>query len=221
MRTAYTPELLARAQAWVSLPLNDKRYQAGMTELWALYAAITQTPVSTCRQCQYSDYAAIVVAYVREATTFLHPETVSDTKYTLANGYENEQFVHEKYATTITGENLTDEAAEFFIKNGFAHAIILKAGQNADGSTGEVDTKASKADLQARYKELYGEDAPKKHTVDKLTADIHTKEGENALADARAAYEAAFGETGDHRLGVEKLNELTAAKLAEPAAPTE
>lgn len=216
MRVVYTPELLARAQAWVSLPLNDKRYAPGMKELWALYAEITQTQPGDCRQCMYSDYAAVVVAYTREASHFLFPETMPESKYTLANGYENEQFVHEDYATTITAENLTDEAAQFFISKGFGHAIILKAGENADGSTGEVDNKPSKADLQARYKVLFGEDAPKKHTIDKLTEAIDGKEAENALTDARAAYEAAHGEAPDQRLGVEKLTELTNAKLAEP-----
>jgi hypothetical protein len=214
-RIAYTAELLSRAQAWLSLPLTDKRYEAGLQELTELYRLITGEPASSCRQCQYSDWAATVVAYVREASTFLFPETMSESKYTVANGYEHEQFVHEDYNKVVTAENLTDADAKFFIGKGFGHAIKLKAGENPDGSTGEVDTKPTKDELKARYAELYGQDAPKKHNVAQLTADIATKEGEIALGQARADYETAFGQAAEDGLSLEKLTELTAAKLAE------
>jgi hypothetical protein len=221
MRADYTPELLSRAQAWLSLPLDEKRRVAGLEELAALYSAITGEPLSTCRQCQYSDRAALVVAYTREASTFLSPEPMSDSKYTLANGFENEVFSHEKYSKNVTLDTVTDEAAEFFIKHGYGHAFVLKPTADAGETEQPSDEKPSKTDLQARYKALFGEDAPKKHTIDKLTADINAKEAENALAQARTDYEAAHGEAPDQRLGVEKLTELTAAKLAEPQGSAE
>jgi len=172
----YTQELLDRAQEYVDKSVSDRRYEAGLTELTSLYTAITGDPVGKCRQCQVSDYMSVVNGYTRAATRFLHPELMPESKYTIAPGLENETFVHEGYNKAVKAENLEDADAEFFISKGFTDAFILKAGQSADGEGDKEPKLTEKQQLQARYKELFGEDADEKLTIAQLKEAIKAKE---------------------------------------------
>ncbi len=175
MAINYTQELLDRAKAYTEQPLNSRRYADGLAEVSALYSAITGEAVGTCKQCQYSDYLAVVTNYIRVATRFLHPETMPDSKYTIAPGLENETFVHEGYNSAVTAENLTDQAAEFFISKGFKHAFILKP--SAEGVEPEGNKPPTeKQQLQARYKELFQAEADEKLTIAQLKEGIKSKE---------------------------------------------
>ncbi|KUG06880.1 hypothetical protein [Solirubrum puertoriconensis] len=179
MAIAYTEELLAQAEAWASLPLEERRSAAGLLQLAVLYSYITGEPAGSCRQCQYSDYNQVVQAYIRQATRHLHPETMADSNYTLANGYESEQFVHEDYNKVVTADNLTDEDAEFFIGKGFEHAFVKKASAaeaTEAESTGETEGEeeepakkpTEKERLLATYKQLHGEEADASLTIPQL-----------------------------------------------------
>jgi hypothetical protein len=123
---AYTQQLLDRAQAYVEKPLSARRYDEGLGEISQLYADITGEPVGKCRQCQYLDYLAVVTAYIREATRFLHPELMSKSKFTFAPGFQNEAIADGRYSKVVTAENLTDEDAEALLKLGYGHVIVLK-----------------------------------------------------------------------------------------------
>ncbi|WP_400190666.1 hypothetical protein [Hymenobacter sp. B81] len=186
MAVTYTQELLDRAEAWTRQPLAEKRSAAGLIRLAALYSAITGTAAGSCRQCQYSDYNAVVQAYVRQASAHLYPETVSKTQYSLAPGFENETFVHEAYDQAVTAATLTDADAEFFIKNGFGHAF-LKDGKPIPQKTeaeaaGDGAPKLKKADYQARYEELHGEKPDEKLTIAQL---IEANDAKQADLDAQ------------------------------------
>ena len=152
MAVAYTQELLDRATAYVGQPLNSRRYAEGLSEISQLYSEISGQPVGTCQQCQYSDFMRTVQAYIREATRFLHPETMSESNYTIAPGFENETFVHESYGEAVTAETLTDKAAEFFIKNGYAHAFVKKAATKAPAEKPLTE----KQQLQADFEKAFG-----------------------------------------------------------------
>jgi hypothetical protein len=156
--TNYNQELLDRATAYVGQPM-DYRRREGLAEISALYSAITGGVVGTCRQCQYSDYLAVVTTYIRLATNFLHPELMSETKYAIVAPLAGETFTHDSYSKAVTAENLTDTDAEFFIKHGYKDAFVLKSGQTVaeakDADKQEADHKAAeretklKADLSA------------------------------------------------------------------------
>lgn len=175
MGVTYSQVLLDRATAYVAQPLSARRYEQGLAEVTALYSEITGQPASTCRQCQYSNYLAVVQAYIRQATRELHPETMAESTYTIAPGFENETFVHEGYAIAVTAENLTDEAAEFFIDKGFKHAFVKKAAAESPKTEGDKPP-TEKQTLQARYKELHGEEADAKLTIADLKEAIKAKE---------------------------------------------
>jgi pyruvate/2-oxoacid:ferredoxin oxidoreductase beta subunit len=212
MAAAHTPELLARAEAYLALPVRERRLKrAALDELLSLYNAITGQRRTWCPSCEYADFFKVVADYIHQSHNPLSSATMATSKYQIASGFENETFVHEKLSEPITAANLTDEAAEFFIKNGYDKQFVLKPGAPDE----ESEAKPTKADLRARYKELFNEEAPKKHTVEHLTKDIETKEAEVSLANARADYEDAHGEAPDQRLGVDRLSELTTAKRAE------
>jgi hypothetical protein len=156
--TNYNQELLDRATAYVGQPM-DYRRREGLAEISALYSAITGGVVGTCRQCQYSDYLAVVTTYIRLATNFLHPKLMSETKYAIAAPLAGETFTHDSYNKAVTAENLTDTDAEFFIKHGYKDAFVLKsagpAAKTEDAGKQEADPKAAeretklKADLSA------------------------------------------------------------------------
>ncbi len=154
MGVAISQALLDRATAYVSQPLAARRYEAGLAEVTALYSEITGQPAATCRQCQYSNYLAVVQAYIRQATRELHPETMAESKYSIAPGLENEVFVHEGLSEAVTAENLTDKSAEFLMKHGYKHAFVLKSAAKAEadqGSETEVEPKnplVPQADLE-------------------------------------------------------------------------
>jgi hypothetical protein len=176
----YTQELLDKAKAYVEQPLTSRRYAEGLTEISSLYSAITGEAVGTCKQCQYSDYLAVVTNYVRSATRFLHPETMPESKYTIAPGLENEVFVHEGYNSAVTAENLTDQAVEYFISKGFKHAFILKpTAEGADASeAGKKPTEKQAA--QARFTELFGTQPDDKLTIAQLSEHNKAKEADAA-----------------------------------------
>ena len=177
MAITYTQELLDRATAYVGQPLTSRRYEAGLVEIGEIYAAITSEPAAKCRQCKYSDYLAVITAFIREATRFLHPETMADSNYTLAPGYENETFVHEDFGQAITAENLTDEAAKFFISKGFVHAFLKKEGAKVAKPDPEKPL-TEKQQLQADFEKLFGSAPDDKITVAHLKEHIAAKEGD-------------------------------------------
>ena len=167
-------DTLRRVQAWLARPLIEKRQPAGLEELAAVYSLASGQPTSNCRQCHYSDYVAVIKAYERHSLRLLHPQTMPPSTYTLAPGFENETFVHESYSEAVTADNLTDSAAEFFIQNGYKHAFLKKEEAKAETTT----PKLLKADHQARYKELFGQEPDAKLTVDELTKANDAKQAE-------------------------------------------
>jgi hypothetical protein len=170
----YSEETLSRVKAWLSYSGSKRRTRENTAELHQLYAAISGGSATGCTNCNFSNYVAILTAYERQATHHFFPSTMADSSYALAPGYENETFVHEKFGEAITADNLTDKAAEFFIKNGFKHAFVKKEAAKADAGQPTL----RKADYQARYKELLGTDADDKLTIAQLTEAIEAKEAE-------------------------------------------
>ena len=167
-------DTLRRVHAWLARPLNEKRHPAGLEELAAVYSLASGQPTSHCRQCHYSDYVAVIKAYERHSLRLLHPQTMPPSTYTLAPGFENETFVHESYAEAVTADNLTDSAAEFFLQNGYQHAFLKKEEAKAE----TTPPKLLKADHQARYKELFGQEPDAKLTVDDLLKANDAKQAE-------------------------------------------
>jgi hypothetical protein len=167
-------DTLRRVQAWLARPLPEKRQPAGLAELAAVYALASGQPTSNCRQCHYSDYVALIKAYERHSLRLLHPQTMPPSTYTLAPGFENETFVHESYREAVTADNLTDSAVEFFIQNGYKHAFLKKEEAKAE----TAPPKLLKADHQARYKALFGEEPDARLTVDDLLKANDAKQAE-------------------------------------------
>lgn len=167
MALAYTQLLYERAQAYQDRPLGQKRSPDGLAELAALWAAITGEQAGSCRQCQYSDFNAVVVAYLRASTRLLHPELMSDSAYQLVPGFENETFVDDTYGRVVTADSLTDEDAEYFIKAGYKHAFVKKTAAASVDSTPALGS-LTKADLQARHLEVVGSEADDKLTKAQL-----------------------------------------------------
>lgn len=231
MKAAYTQQLLDRAQAYVEQPLTARRYDEGLTEISALYADITGEPVGKCRQCQYQDFMAVVAAYIREATRFLHPETVKNSKYTFAAGFANEQIADPRYNKVVTSESLEDADAEQLIKLGYGHVIVLKPGQE-ESAEGESSTEVAhqnplvpQADLekeqqahQATAKQL--EDAQAANAADKQKAADTLK----TEKDAHKATKTELTATKKHLAEVSKELADALAKvdeLSKPAAPAD
>ncbi len=179
MALLYTQEVADRATAWVTQPLSQKRSPAGLTELAALWSAIHQQPSGSCRQCQYSDYSASVAAYLREFSRLQNPTTVASS-YSLAPGYQNETFVHEDRAEPTNASNLTDEAAEFYIKQGYGHAIVKNPAPTRHEPAGSAKPPTEKQQLQARFAELFGTQPEEKVTIAQLTEHIEAKEADQA-----------------------------------------
>ncbi|TGD82875.1 hypothetical protein [Hymenobacter wooponensis] len=180
MAVAYTAETLSRVQAWLSLSLSKRHTNAGKAELHALYALITGGSAAGCTNCNYSGYVGILEAYERQALRLLHPELMADSNYSLAPGFENEQFVHEKFSSVVTADNLTDEAAEFFIKNGFEHAFVKKEAAKSEPSQPRLTEKQQAV---ADYKELFGEEPDAAKTAKELKELIAAKKAELDLQD--------------------------------------
>lgn len=132
----YSAELAARADAWLALPLAQKRSPEGLTELGSLWATMQGLPPVACRQCQYSDRARDVATYLRDYHRFTqHPDAMSDSKYTFAPQFTGEVIADGRYNKTVTAENLTDADAEALLKLDYGHVIVLKAGATAAPST--------------------------------------------------------------------------------------
>lgn len=205
MALPYSQELLDRATAYLTQPLSARRYEEGLSELTSLYTVITGQAVGKCRQCQYSDYLAVVQAYIRQATRELHPETMADSKYTLAPGFENETFVHEAYGKAVANGNLTDEDAKFFIGKGFDKAFVLKSGQKAAAEADET-TAADQPQPSARETELKKQLSTSQQAL--------TKEKEAHTATKTKSGDALKTEKEAHKA---TRNELTAvsSKLAD------
>ncbi len=165
MAVNYNEQILSRAQAWLSLPLNDKRQQAGLDELAAIYSLATGQTTSSCRQCQYSDYADAVKTYERQALRHLYPDLMADSKYIFAPGFENETYVHEGYNKVVTSENLEDADAEFALKNGGKHLFVKRAEEKAPASTSKLTEKQQAV---ADYKVLFNADADEKLTAKEI-----------------------------------------------------
>lgn len=129
MAVRYTQALANRARAYLSLPLTDKRSAAGLRELAEVWAAMQGLGPVECRQCQYSERHADLAAYVRDFPRFSSSDAMSETiqkapTYSLAPAYAGETLVHDSYGQAVKADNLTDEAAEHFIKLGYGHAFL-------------------------------------------------------------------------------------------------
>ncbi|SNC67342.1 hypothetical protein SAMN06265337_1918 [Hymenobacter gelipurpurascens] len=175
MRAEYSEELLSRVETWLSYSFSKRRTRDNVADLHQLYSLITGGSAQGCTNCNFSGYVGILEAYQRQSFRLLDPETVSNSSYTLAPGYEEQQFVHDAFDGVVTSENLTDKAAEFFIEKGFKHAFVKKIAPKAESEHSKPKTKA---DYQARYKELLGEDADDKLTIAQLTEAIDAKQAE-------------------------------------------
>jgi hypothetical protein len=134
MAVQYSEDTLSRVKAWLSHSASKRRTRENTAELHQLYAAISGGSATGCTNCNFSNYVAILTAYERQATHHFFPTIMADSQYTLAPGYENETFVHESFSEAITAENITDKAAEFFIKNGFKHAFVKKEGAHPEAA---------------------------------------------------------------------------------------
>jgi hypothetical protein len=180
MAVNYSQELLDRATAYVGQSLTARRYDAGLTEISQLYSEITGETVGTCRQCQYSDFMAVVTNYIASATRFLHPETMSETTYTFAPGFEHEHIAHERYNKKVTVDNLTDTDAEALLKLGYGHVIVKKAAAASEKPADNTPKLTEKQTAQARFKELFGTDPDDKLTIAKLTEYSDAKQADAA-----------------------------------------
>jgi len=227
---AYTQALLDRASAYVGQPLSARRYDEGLTELTSLYTAVTGQAVGKCRQCQYSDYLAAVQAYIRQATRELHPETMADSNYTLAPGFENETFVHEAYGKAVTAENLTDADAKFFIGKGFKDAFILKASQKggAEGGASTETTEVEHKNPVVPQADLEKEQKAHQVTVKKLETEkeAHAATKNKAAETLRAEKEAHKATKNEATTMASKLADtekqlaVAQAKIEELSKPT-
>ena len=180
MAWVYTGALLDRAETYVALPIAQRRYAPGLAEISSLYSEITGQAVSSCQQCQYLDFLAVVRSYIRQATLHFHPELMADSNYTLAPGFQDAKFVHENRSEPMTAETLTDEGVEFFIKNGYDHAFVKKPAGKASSSAAEGKPLTEKQQRTARFTELFGTAPDKEVTSAQLAEHIEAKEADAA-----------------------------------------
>lgn len=214
-KAPYSQALLDRAQAYVEQPLNERRYDQGLTEISQLYAAITGEPVGKCRQCQYKDFLAVVTAYIREATRFLHPELMADSSYTFAPGFAGEVIADGRYNKTVTAENLTDQDAQQLIKLGYGHVIVPKPGQ--EPATGENQPAGADFIVEPNGKsqvelDLEAEQEAHDKTQELLDDAIERNEG---LDKAFAQEADAHAETKKEFTAEKQAHEATKAQLAD------
>ncbi|TGE04757.1 hypothetical protein [Hymenobacter fodinae] len=184
MAVAYTEEIASRAQAWLDASYSKRHTNEYKAELHALYALITGNPAAGCTNCNFQGYVDILSAYVRHYQRQSTPELMANATYSLAPGFENEQFVHESYSEVVTADNLTDKSAEFFISKGFKHAF-LKNGKAIEDEAAKEDAPklTEKQKKQAEYKEVLGTDADDKLTIAQLTEAIDAKRAEHDKQD--------------------------------------
>lgn len=237
MALTYTQALLDRATAYVARSLASRRYAEGLAEISSLYSAITGSAVA-CRQCQYSDFMSVVQAYIREATRFLHPETMSDSSYTFAPAFAAEIIADGRYGKSVTAENLTDDDAKALIPLGYSHVIIAKPGKEAPAEGGE--TQAQEGDEQPqptdRETELEQSLSGQKAAYEKLEGQFKLTEENRQQAAANLEKEKIAHRATEKQLKASKaqLTDLTkerdelalqvaelTAKLATPPAEAE
>lgn len=148
----YSPELAARAEAWLALPLEQKRGGdgRGLVELAELWAATQGVPVPDCiRQCKYSERVQEITRYVREYHRFTqHPDAMSESTYAFAPQFANETIADGRYNKTVTAETLTDDDAKALLKLGYGH-VIVKKGQAEASGTGAAATEPSATEKKA------------------------------------------------------------------------
>lgn len=180
MAVEYTEEVASRAAAWLAHSTSKRRTRENIAELHALYALISGQSAAGCVSCGFSHYVDLLTAYVRHFQRLADPTIMADSQYSIAPGLENETFVHENYSEAITADNLTDKAAEFFIKNGYEHAFVKKEKPTTGPSTPKLTEKQQAV---ADYKELFGADADEKLTAKELQALIADKRTELSKQD--------------------------------------
>jgi hypothetical protein len=229
MGVLYTQDLAERATAWLARPLTaspeGKRSAEGLLELATIWAAINRTGLPEClRQCQYSERAQALRNYLVEFSRHpLFPDTMLETsqsKYQIAPDFAGQTFVDEGLSAPVTAENLTDEAAEYFIKKGRKDAFILRSSAPAEVAAGEA---AAEGDENPRdyAGELEAEQKAHTTTTGKLEKEqqAHTKANE-ALKSEKEAHKATKKDLAEvQKQLTEAQNQLAAlAEKAQDAA---
>jgi hypothetical protein len=234
MGVLYTQALADRATAWLARPLTaspeGKRSAEGLLELATIWAAINRTGLPEClRQCQYSERAQALRNYLVEFSRHpLFPDAMSETsqsKYQIAPAFAGQTFVDEGLSTPITAENLTDEAAEYFIKKGRKDAFILRSSTPAEDAAGDAVADDAAADDSKDSRDYAGElEAEQKAhttTTGKLEKEqqAHTKANE-ALKSEKEAHKATKKDLAEvQKQLTEAQNQLAAlAEKAQDAA---
>ena len=219
MGLLYSQVLADRAQTWLSQPLNDRRSPDGLLELASIWAAIHQLPLPEClRQCQYSERCASVAAYLREFSRLSSTSAMSDppqSQSQFAPQFANETLVHEDLAGPVTAANLTDETAEFFIKQGRKDLFVKRgAAEAADATPGEPGNSPASATAN-----LEAEQAAHAATTAKLDkeTEAHTKAAD-ALKAEKEAHKATKKEVSELQKQVADLQKQL-AKVADAADP--
>jgi hypothetical protein len=185
----YSQQVADRAQAWANQSLTEKRSPDGLRELAAVWSAIQGQPAGGCRQCQYSDYNAVITTYLREFSRLQNPELMSESTYQLAPQFADVSLVDEGLNGVFTADNLTDEVAEYFIGKGRTDLFVKKgeaaqvAATDASKSTA-ADTKA--ADALKAEKKAHTETKKELSEVQKQLAEANKQ-----LADIAEAAEKA------------------------------
>jgi hypothetical protein len=203
----YTAELAARAEAWVARPLIEKRSAEGLLELATIWAAINQVALPECiRQCQYSERAASLRAYILEFSRTQNPETMSESTYQLAQAFANEKLVHEGYNKVVDASNLTDEDVAYFQKIG-RKDLFVKRGATAEATAaGETVAVDSEKPLVPEADLIKEQEA---HTATKTkAAEALTKEKEAHAAAKTKASEALKSEKEAHTATKKELSEV-------------
>lgn len=200
MAVLYTQALADRAQAYLDLPLTEKRSPNGLAALAAIWSAIQQQPAGNCRQCQFSDYNATLIAYLRDFSRLQNPEAMSDSTYQFAPQFADATLTHDSYSKVVTADNLTDEDVKFFTEKGRKDLFVKKgeahAAPDPTDKGGSTDTKASDAlkgekEAHKAEKKAHAETKKQLSEIEKQLA-----EAQKQLADiaAKAAADPVVGD---------------------------
>lgn len=178
-------ELLVRSQAWLSLPYPENREPANRQELNTLYQAITGT-AADCANCVnwLLRMAAKVTEYVANPSSFTIKPTQTEIMSNVSKKYRKSAVAKANDATQvvinhgngdsqlINLDTMTDEEAEVLLsKDQYKHNVEVIGSQEE-----EAPKLTEKQQLQARYKELTGEDAEEKTTIAELKVRISEEE---------------------------------------------
>lgn len=211
MATTYTTDLLERSRAYEAQPIEQHRSPEGLAAIAQLYAEITGQAVGGYRQCQYSDYRAVVTAYIREATRFFFPHLMAESSYTFAPQFANETISDGRYNKNVTAENLTDDDAKALLKLGYGHVIVKKGKEEAKADTASTDAteaepteaeKKAQADLKSEQKAHAATTGKLTKATEGLTAEKEAHKGtkkeladtKKLLADSEKKYTDSQGE---------------------------